>query len=104
WWPVIPAGILLWGLLLPGATAFWFHAGEASPKRRQRAAALSDYSLAPLAFVPLGLAMWAVAIPIMIVSEKSKGGRALIPVFGTLLIVGWFVMLMCVLAAWINTV
>src|SRR5205823_6280534 len=48
--------------------------------------------------------MWTVAFPIMIVSENSKGGRALIPVFGTLLIVGWFVMLMCVLAAWINTV
>jgi hypothetical protein len=100
-WGVVPLCIVLLSFLLPIGTRVWF-GGGADDSMRARAAALSYYSFAPLAYVAIALALGLIAYPFQLAYERS-GDMAMLMVQGTLVVTAWLLTLVCLVAFYFNT-
>jgi hypothetical protein len=60
--PVLPIGVVVMFFLATGAAGYWFRPGHLNVARQDRAVAISRYACAPLAWLPVPVAMAGVAV------------------------------------------
>ena len=99
WW-MLPVSIVLFVWLIAGSKRIWFAAGALPAVMRNRGAALSYYAVAPLVFMPVGLAIWATGVGLRLI---GPGDSALFQTLAALLSIGWGVSLFCLFESWLVT-